>query len=778
MKTNHEYMKNNILALAVQGALIAMFTLPMIAQAEEAAVDEAAALTHPTNSVELGVTSVSRNSAKFGEYNGLDENGAYGIANINLRGGNGYEQGDNNTRWQIKGVDLGTTSREIGAEISSQGQWDVGVKFDELKHNITDSYQTPQQGKMGGNTFTLPSDFGYINSATGQPSANTLNATQLGYLHTEKVGTSRNNTSLTAGYVLSPELSFKLDFNHLNQTGAKLIGVATQGGLTLGTSTGRAEAVNIMMNPTNYTTDNINLALNWVGDKGHLTGGYYGSFFRDAYNSFTSQNNLATGAPGAGSGSFNTNTMSTAPDNQFHQLNLSGGYTLTPSTKVAGGLSYGRNYQNDIYSSAVMQAGGLPQSRLDGLVVNTHADFKLTNQTSKDLMLGAGLKYNERDNRTNSNTYKFVNIAAGNDTATSTPMSNRKTELGLSADYRLTNNQKINVAYEHDWFKRWCDSYLTNGNNPGGAECAVSPSNREDILGLTYKLVPSENVKLNVGYKYADRNSKFNHSAVTPLGVTVGSGIINGADLSGFIPAFEASRIQNMLKAGADWQVTDKVSLGFNTNYSRDSYNESPLGVRDGHSAAINLDAAYNFSEKGTVSTYLSWQNRERNLRSAEAGNNASSVTTLTLLSAVPITGIWNNRLTDDSKSIGLVANQNGLLGGKLDVDADLSYSIDSTGYSTKLRTNYKACATAATLTCVDLPDIKNQLIALKLSGNYQVDKHGKVGLGYIYQHLMSDDYFYNGYQYGFTPNRVMPTNQQSGSYSINVVTATYTYDF
>ena len=62
----------------------------------------------------------------------------------------------------------------------------------------------------------------------------------------------------------------KADFSRLDQSGAKLIGAAALGrGATTGTW--RAEAVAILMNPTNYKTDTFNLALDWVGDKGHLT---------------------------------------------------------------------------------------------------------------------------------------------------------------------------------------------------------------------------------------------------------------------------------------------------------------------------------------------------------------------------------------------------------------------------------------------------------------------------------------------------------------------------
>ena len=36
--------------------------------------------------------------------------------------------------------------------------------------------------------------------------------------------------------------------------------------------------------PTNSRTETANLALNWVGEKGHATLAYFGSFYRDNYN--------------------------------------------------------------------------------------------------------------------------------------------------------------------------------------------------------------------------------------------------------------------------------------------------------------------------------------------------------------------------------------------------------------------------------------------------------------------------------------------------------------
>src|SRR3990167_6766179 len=157
MKIRNEKMNVRMLALAVQSALVAMCAMPLAAQADDEAT---ATLKRPDNFVEIGAMNVTHDSAKFGEYNGLDEEGVYAIGNFDIRGGDAYQGGDGTLRWQVEGADLGTTSRSLGASVENQGQWSLGISFDELRHHITDSYQTPYQGNMGGDTFTLPAGFG------------------------------------------------------------------------------------------------------------------------------------------------------------------------------------------------------------------------------------------------------------------------------------------------------------------------------------------------------------------------------------------------------------------------------------------------------------------------------------------------------------------------------------------------------------------------------------------------------------------------------------------
>lgn len=778
MKTRNEEMKVSVLSLAVQCIVMAAVVLPLGAHA-----GEADALKHPTNSVDFGVLYSSQNSAKFGEYNGLNEEGFYGLGGFDVRGGKGYDSKDSALRWKLNGANLGTTSRTLGGSISDQGKWKLNLGYDELQHNITDTFQTPLQGDTGGNNFTLPANFGTINGATGQNSARVLTPNQSNAFHLEKEYTTRRNASLGTSYSLTPQLSAQVDYNHLEQSGAKLIGTGSQGGIPLtGGSTGRAEAVNIIMNPTNYSTDNINAALNWIGDKAHLTGGYYASLFHDDYNSLSWQSAQASGASAcSGANCYTNNIMSTAPTNSLHQANLSGGYDFSSATKLTGGFSYGHNTQEDSFAPSsimqargvpfnMMQAGGLPASSLNGHVETTHGDVKLTNQSIKDLTLSAGFKYNERNNRTNSDSYKYINLASsgvgtsGFYTGVNTPYSNRKTQYEVAAAYRLTKAQNLRLAYEREDTKRWCDGVV------GGAQCVSSPTSDEDKVGLTYRLKAFDDVNFNAGYSFAKRNANFDHKFLANSGnyaltTSVAGSALNGGDRMDYVAYPYASRNQNLVKTGVNWQATRELDFGVNGRYTYDDYSAT-LGVQNGRSGGVNVDANYNYQENSSVSAYWSWQKGERNLRS---GNNGSQT--------VASTNIWNNQLEDNSNTVGLLSKHGGLIGGKLEILGDLSYSLDTSSYLTQ--TPYLAtCGSAATLSCGSLPDIKNELISLKLTGNYKVHKNGKVALAYIYQKLNSNDYFYNGQQFGYTPNRVMPTGLQEQDYTVNVVALSYSLTF
>jgi MtrB/PioB family decaheme-associated outer membrane protein len=772
MKTGEGIFAVRAGLLAVRGALLAMCVAPLAAVAQDA---DLKAVINPTNTVEVGVIGVSKDSSKFGEYNGLNDSGGYLLGNFDVRGGNGYGLGDGTTRWQLNGTDLGTTSRSLGVSVSDQGHWELGIGFDQLRHYTTGgTYQTPYQGSMGGNTFTLPSTFGTIN--TGGAGTRALASNQTPAFQTQDVYTERKNANLTAGYLFNDQWNVKFAYNRLDQSGAKLIGSGTDnftvaqgapGGIAFG-----AERIAILMNPTNYQTDTVNASLNRVGKKGNLSLSYYGSIFHDAYNGLTFSNpwsnSQATGLPVPGGAAFPLDTMSTAPSNQFHQLSLTGGYRVGPVTRLAGGLSYARNTQDEsfagTYTTTPNTVPGLPVSSLGGLVVNTHADLKLTHQATNALGLSAGFKYNERDNRTASNTYTFLDLGGASRTAVTTPMSNKNYQLELAGDYRIDAKQRLHAGYEYNNVKRWCDDPLANnaqGVTPsyytGPASCAQVPQSKENNLSLIYKLKATDTADLSAGYTHSDRKADVNSSFYSP-----NQAINQGYENYGWLAYYQASRKENLFKASVNWQATQQFNLGLKGRYAKDDYDPT-LGVQTGKMSSISLDAAYNISENNIVAAYATWQDRSRDLLTGQGR----------VLVAPGPTNLWTNNLKDTDNTIGINGKQGGLLGGRLDLAEDVSYSTSKSRYSTALLYVNPAVGVQG-----DTPDIKSDITQVRLSGTYHANKAADVIMGYTFQRLKSDDYYYYAYQYGYTPTTLLPTNQQAPNYSVNVIYAAYRYKF
>lgn len=794
-------MKTGERQFAVKACCITLYAAASLAaavpavHAQDAAdkhADALDALIYPISYLDIGIINVPTDSPKYGEYNGYNESGQYFLGNFDFLGGDGYGKGPGTMRWQVTGSNLGTSSRSVGASVGDQGSWKIGVDYDQLRHYTTDgNYQTPFQGSQGDNRFILPPGFGVINTQTTTSSgvitsdnkgARTLTPEQLAAYHNEDVYTQRQNSGFNVDYHFNKQWDASFRFNRLDQSGAKLIGSGTDaydmrdvGGFRYG-----GERIAILMNPTEYKNDTFNLALNWVGKQSYVTAAYYASLFHDDHSGISWSNPYVTGgtgdapdpAPGTSPGAaFPISTMSTPPSNQLHQINLTGGYLFSTSTKLTGELSYGRNTQNQSYAGTYTVEPNtvpvLPVGSLDGLVINKHADAKLTHQATPKWNLSAAFKYNERDNRTASNTYTFLDLGGEAQTVVNIPMSNKHYQLEFAGDYRIDTRQHLHLGYEYDDTKRWCGNALANNaqgelsaTNEGYytvASCVQVPKNKENKLVARYRIRVSNTVHLDAGYTYSKRDATVNPSFYNPMQAND-----QGFENYGFLAYFDASRRQNLVKAGVSWDATSQFTIGLNGRYTRDNYG-STLGVQDGDSTSANLDLSYSISEHNSLSAYASWQRRTRTLLTA-FGRDAVSL----------LDALWSNDLSDRDLAFGLNGRQKGLWNGRIELAEDLSYSRGTSRYDTTLVQNITPSVGADGST----PDISSKLTRFNITGTYHVDAHSSALLGYTYQRLKSNDYFYYAYQFGFTPTTLLPTNQQAPNYSVNTVFVAYRYSF
>jgi MtrB/PioB family decaheme-associated outer membrane protein len=813
VNSRHVWSSTSSVAAIVRTVLLAAVAWPAVATAQDASDPEVKALILPTDWVQFGVEDHSQDSAKFGEYNGLGGAGAHAIGDFHYAGGSGYGISGGTLRYGLNGSDIGTTSGAVSASVSNQGTWSLAAGYDDLHHALTNSYQTPFQGTPGGNNFTLPGNFGVINTAfkpagfATAPGSNDLTAVQLEDFHSESVHSDRRNTSVSAGYTINREWDLRFDFNHLDQGGAKLLGVAgDQVNSPAGsTYTWAGQTPLVLMNPTDYTTDTFKFATNWTGTRSFATLSYYGSIFSDQYNSVSWNNpfikapaSVATGTASA----FPTDSYGTLPSNMLNQLGLTGGSSLPWKTHVAGGLSLARSEQDDAFpatGNVGLTPLGLPATSLHGLVDIKHADLRFSNSAVRRLALALGVKFDERNNKTASNPYTFNTInesVVQTETSVNAPMSNRKTQLEASGDLRLSSRQHLSLSYEGNHTRRWCNNAAANDAqgslNPAAtgswrsylaATCAEVPDTKENKGTLKYRAQVTSNLSFNAGYSYASRKVDVSPSFYNPMQAVdnpAGSGAgAEGYEVVGFLAFFEASRHEQVFKAGTQWEPSEKISVSLNGRYTEDRYLDLVYGVQRADAASANLDTSYSINRHASVSAYATYQRSNRdltNLYRVSAGT--ASATAL----GGPAGETWSNTLTESDTTLGLAGRLTELASGKLELTADLSYSSGETRYDTSpfagtdLEGN--TCTAAYYATCGALPGIKNSMVRLQLKGLYRFDKHSSLLLGYTFQRLGEGDYFYNAYQYGATPATLLPTNQQGPSYRIDAVFVAYRYAF
>jgi MtrB/PioB family decaheme-associated outer membrane protein len=778
MRNLNDKIKLNAIAIAV-------ITLvgSVSAQADD---QEAEMLKQPQNTVEIGVINTSNDSAKFGEYSGLNNSGTKLNGSMNIRGGDGYSKNENGEvrRWSIYGNDLGLTSRTFRGDISDQGDWRVGLIYDELQHNLTDSYKTPYSGAMGGGTFTLPNS----NYDSYLPS----NSYSIGnYLNKVDVWSKRTNTGLSAGKELDSRWGMSFDYNHLKQDGAKLMGFASMKNTS--TTSPLGEYIAILPNPTLSSTDTMSLAFNYKDTESFFAATYFGSFYRNGINGI----NFDTwDGPNK-----QTQTMSADPSNDFNQLSISGGHKISSQTKFVGGLSYGRNTQNSSYvNDGYANTGTLPASSMNGVVNNTHADAKIINQATKNLTLSVGFKFDERDNKSPSNIYTF-NAVDGNTangaTYPNTPLSTKKTQFDISADQKLDKSRNIHFAFNHSDVKRWCDNYAVNSKYSAGTNCVVGTETVDNKFDTIYRSNLADGLSYKVGYSYLNRKSDFDMNARAAMigslgvfsfpatlsstsssnpsaGASVNSGL-NAGDIPGFHPYFDSSKTQQLLKTSVNWDANDNWNLSVTGRAGWDNY-DTTYGVQQGHVSSLTLDSLYNYSENGQFISYITQQNRSRDMTNYAYSNSSSTI----------VQGTWFNQLNETDLTLGLGFKQAGLMQGKFELSSDLSYSLATSSYATQPGTYAftkpvgVSCTDANRMTCGAVPDVRNTVKMLKVSGIYTFDKSTKFAIRLTHASLKSDDYIYNPYAIDVlnAGSKFLPTGQQPGNFSITTIAASFIHNF
>jgi MtrB/PioB family decaheme-associated outer membrane protein len=507
----------------------------------------AASQTTPEKKADLGVGAVSDSSFKFGEYNGLQNSGPFGVGNFDFRGGAPYDS-KSAFRWQLKGTNLGLENRSVYAEFGKQGKYRFFAGYSELRANRSDTYQIPYVG-IGTGSLTLPSNWifpavpqrgaaslnfrvfdpvagsGSYYNASGVLTAPTaaqlatgasIRAADVPDFHSVYLSTKRTKVEAGVRIDASDNLDIPVSYSYEHKAGLKALGAVTSQ---------VSENAVILPIPIDFDTSQANAAVNFRVKQFFLSVAYYGSFFKDNVSSMTWQD-VADPTKSA--------TMATAPSNQFNQFTFVGAEKFKDNMKLVVLGSYGRGTQNDPFlGPSTAQNGqlafGLPETSLNGLVVSSMVNAKFTAKPSKKWNVVAAYKFFNRVNQTPVHTFLFQDAnESKSGTSAFSGLYGLPTGVGSNTDiyqnraYSEMTNQADGEAELAIAKKQWLTARyqwqkLDHTCTGAWIDCADARTTNENTVGGEWRRTAVGNFSGRLTYAYSMRRGKYNENAFLAL---------------------------------------------------------------------------------------------------------------------------------------------------------------------------------------------------------------------------------------------------------------------
>jgi len=631
-------------SILLGGASLSLLCLHARAAEPPSGPNAVAELTQPSSEVEVGVGAVTGDSFKFGEYNGLQRQGAFGIGGFSLGGGGLYDS-SSVSRWSLLGSELGLDTRQVEGAFREQGRFEVDLGYDQLRHNISDTYQTPYLG-TGSEVLQLPSNWlkpvvpqvnatsvndralspvsGLANAITPAGQVAPPSAAQAAIVNSiinADVPAFHHYDLYTNRYRWSGGVSLNLSKGWLFSAGA--IQERRDGAQPLGVVDSQVQENSVVLPARiDSVTNQFNVGLRYSGKHGFLDLGYYASLFHNNVYAIT-WDDLANPGPPRG-----TATMATAPDNQFHQLNFSGGYDFGPRARLALSGSYGRSTQDAPFLNDISLPVGLPEASLDALVVSKVADARLTMRPLRNLSLVAGYKYDDQANETNVATFIFYdanirkgatassfNTALGLPAGTlgsnvnifdNRPHSRRLNQASFDADYSLAPGQNLATGFQWQGIKRAChDTWI---------DCENADSTNESSVRGEWRANWGESLSSRISYVHSNRTVDYNSNAW--LALVPMANVIPGAPTAGALTSVYGYLAQTGLTGFgplAGFPTTPLTGSAALFSPNNNIVPQALYGSRDNVSDIPGL-MRYNVADRrrDKVRSSLDWQATER----------------------------------------------------------------------------------------------------------------------------------------------------------------------
>lgn len=627
---------------------------------------------------------------------------------------------DSGASTQFFGTNLLGDTRELGFWWKQPGNWKFSANYGELVHRGPNIFNSGLQGAGSTSPQVTP----------------LLNGVGSGSDLDLKV--KRSSLGVEFAKVISPRLQLDVSLKTENKEGARAFGigmncpsmVAPGCGGTTGTETGWATLM--LPEPVSANHSQIETRLTYGGDKLRLSGGYYGSFYRNDNSSLK---------PGVGSSLYNplgvllplssglqsilSLPVAMAPDNQAQQLDLSGSFAFTRTTRLNFKLGYSLAEQQQDFVAAGFTSAPAGVANLGGKVVTSLAQVGITSRPLPKLTLQASARYEDKDDQTPIALYNVE----GSNSYTNRQLPSIKTRGKLQASYQFTSNYRGTLSADGESIDR---GIFTASSALAGVS-ALRQKTDETTVRAELRRRMSANFSGALSVESSERDGSTwlrNNSGLGVTAVPDPSAAGSGLSTAVFMPTL-ADRKRDKVKLRAEWQPTEELSLQFVGEDGKDKFSApTSYGLRSAAMSSTSLDLSYALSSKWNLTGYLS-QAKQQLDQARPAG----------------IVLAFDN--TSSTFGLGF----SGKPMSKLEIGGTLSWIEDVSTHVQTLEVTAPAGDAALLAATGGLPDISFRQAQLKLFGKYKLDKASDLQINLIHQRSSWNDWawVFNGMPYVYS---------------------------
>lgn len=565
------------------GALLALLTLgaPVWGQDQDGSPEEGAESTGPdtsawicedcpffyglSGSVLFGLGYVSDELFEFGNYRGLEQEGLFAAAGVDLR----YRTED--ARYlDIYGERLGLDSRTLSVEGGKQGRYSLSLDYDEIQYLRANDTRTVFEGAGSANQ-TLPTD--WVRGGT------TDEMTALaGSLRGVDIGHKRKTLKLGLELSRNSPWRYRVDVQQTRKDGNLIKGASF---------IFRAAELAI---PVDYETTRVDAAIGFVKDRWQLEAAYQLSRFDNGSQSVRWQN------PFTGINFADQGELAQPPENQFHQFMLSGSWHQSRWLMFAGQVAVGRSEQNEQFLvptlNTQLASPAMPRTSLDGRVDTRLANLRVTSNLTDRLRTKLQFKYDERDNATPTDS--FVQVVADTfvaDERDFEPYSFERTSINATVDYRVLRDFKLTASATHKTTDRTLQE--------------VERTDTE-LYSLKLRATPFSRLNVNAEISREERDNDLDPARLGPL--------VN-PDLRRF---HFAEKQRDMLRLVADFALRSNLAAGVFAEFADEEFSDTLIGLSDARAESYGLDVSATLAEHVTLHAFVARESLDGRILGAD----------------------------------------------------------------------------------------------------------------------------------------------------------------